>query len=78
MLMSGRICSQFWWQCAGSELRKHECQGRYQNIVLHYDVYLDRCEYAATAKCNYVFDEEEIIMEHIKEFYKKPDGAAEE
>lgn len=24
-----------------------------------------------TVKCNYVFDEHEIIMDHIMEFYKK-------
>lgn len=61
----------FWWQCTAYELKKHECQGANHRIVLHYDLYLDRCEMPSSVKCNYVFDEEEIIMEHIMEFYQK-------
>lgn len=61
----------FWWQCTASQLKKHECQGTRYNINLHYDLYLDRCEMPGTVKCNYVFDEHEIIMDHIMEFYKK-------
>lgn len=61
----------FWWQCTAYELKKHECQGLAHRITLHYDLYLDRCEMPSEAKCNYRFDEEEILMEHIMEFYKK-------
>ncbi|CRK95588.1 CLUMA_CG009048, isoform A [Clunio marinus] len=63
----------FWWQCTAYELKKHECQGLAHRINLHYDLYLDRCEMPGTVKCKYVFDEEDIIMEHIMEFYKKQD-----
>lgn len=60
----------FWWQCTAYELKKHECQGMANRITLHYDLYLDRCEMPSEAKCNYLFDEAEIIMERIMEFYK--------
>ena len=61
----------FWWQCTAYQLKKHECQGLQHRITLHYDLYLDRCEAPGSVKCNYNFDEEEIIMEHIMEFYQK-------
>lgn len=63
----------FWWQCTAVQLKKHECQGSAYRINLHYDLYLDRCELPQgdNIKCNYVFDEEEIIMEHIMTYYKK-------
>lgn len=61
----------FWWQCNAYELKKHECQGKAYRITLHYDLYLDRCEEPAVAKCTYRFDEEEIVMERIMDFYKK-------
>jgi hypothetical protein len=66
-----KLFSHYWWQCSATQLKKNECQGRAQKINLHYDLYLDRCEMPSTAKCQYVFDEEEIIMEHIREYYKK-------
>lgn len=50
-----------------------ECQGLAQRINLHYDLYLDRCEMPSSAKCTYQYDEEEIIMEAIMEYYKKPE-----
>lgn len=59
----------FWWQCTASQLKKYECQGANHRINLHYDLYLDRCE-LPPVKCSYQFDEEEIIMEHIMEYYK--------
>lgn len=59
----------FWWQCTATQLKKNECQGK-AYINLHYDLYLDRCEMPGSVKCNYVFDEYEILMEHIMEFYK--------
>lgn len=61
----------FWWQCTAYELKKMECQGLHDRIRLHYDLYLDRCELPASAKCNYIYDEEEITMEAIMEYYKK-------
>lgn len=42
-------------------------------INLHYDLYADKCEDPSTVKCKYEFDEEEIIMEAIMEYYKKSD-----
>lgn len=65
----------FWWQCTASQLKKYECQGLAHRIILHYDLYLDRCELPAQVKCLYNFDEEEIIMEHIMEYYKKDSPA---
>lgn len=65
----------FWWQCTAYQLKKHECQGLAHRINLHYDLYLDRCELPGSVKCNYNFDEEEIIMEHIMEYYKKDSPA---
>lgn len=63
----------FWWQCTTYELQKMECQGLRYRITLHYDLYLDRCEEPSIAKCKYQYDEEEIIMEAIMEYYKKPE-----
>lgn len=60
----------FWWQCTTFELKKMECQGLNYKIVLHYDLYLDRCESPETVKCNFQYDEEEIIMEEIMRYYK--------
>jgi hypothetical protein len=65
----------FWWQCTTYQLKKQECQGASNRITLHYDLYLNRCDMPGTVKCNYKFDEEEIIMEHIMEFYKKSEPA---
>lgn len=53
-----------------------ECQGHNHRINLHYDLYADRCEMPSIAKCKYEYDEEEIIMEAIMEYYKKTDAAA--
>lgn len=61
----------FWWQCTTYELQKKECQGKAYRITLHYDLYLDRCEMPSSVKCNYQYDEEEILMEAIMEYYKK-------
>lgn len=61
----------FWWQCTAVQLKKNECQGLAHRINLHYDLYLDRCEEPRAAKCEYKFDELEIIMEAIMEFYVK-------
>jgi hypothetical protein len=61
----------YWWQCTTYQLKKLECQGFANGINLHYDLYLDRCERPGSVKCNYNFDEQEIIMEHIMEFYQK-------
>ncbi|KAG5679287.1 hypothetical protein PVAND_008866 [Polypedilum vanderplanki] len=61
----------FWWQCTTYQLEKKECQGLNHKITLHYDLYLNRCEMPSTVKCLYQYDEEEIIMEAIMEYYKK-------
>lgn len=63
----------FWWQCTTYELHKMECQGLSNKIILHYDLYLDRCEMPDTVKCSFQYDEEDIIMEAIMEHYKKDD-----
>jgi hypothetical protein len=62
---------RFWWQCTTYQLKKLECQGHNHRIKLHYDLYADRCDMPNIAKCNYQYDEEEIIIEAIMEFYKK-------
>lgn len=64
----------FWWQCSAYELRKMECQGltNTHRITLHYDVYLDRCELPDTAKCNYIYGEEESIMAAIMSYKEDP------
>jgi hypothetical protein len=59
------------WQCTTYQLEKKECQGLRYRITLHYDLYLNRCEEPSTVKCLYQYDEEEIIMEAIMEYYKK-------
>lgn len=61
----------FWWECSAFELKKMECQGLHNKILLHYDLYLDRCDMPSDAKCSYQFNEEEIIMEEIMQYYKK-------
>lgn len=50
-----------------------QCQGHNHRIKLHYDLYADRCDMPSVAKCNYQYDEEEIIIEAIMEHYKKTD-----
>jgi len=66
----------FWWQCTAYHLKKHECQGLRDKILLHYDLYKDRCELPADAKCSYQFDEHEIIIEAIMEYYKRQDTSS--
>lgn len=70
---------RFWWQCTTYQLKKHECQGGNHKLVLHYDLYMDRCEMESKAtpiRCNYAFDEEEIIMEQIMKYYVKKEQPA--
>jgi hypothetical protein len=71
----------FWWQCATYQLQKKECQGLNHRITLHYDLYLNRCEMPeqpGKVKCDYQFDEYEIIMEEIMQYYRKNDGTTKE
>lgn len=52
-------------------MKKHECQGKSLNIVLHYDIELDLCEAPDKVQCKYSHGEEEALLQEIRTVRQK-------